>query len=382
MQAHKTYYLCGALLWAVFSLLLFSGCSNDVQAIETPAKPIVQTESPIRGDISLESEFIGKAESGTQVTVYPEAVGEVRSVFFGAGDIVKAGDVLCALNADKLQNTHANAEVAIRAAENRVKSAAVSLASARQALEDVLYGYESLKDAIPQKTHEQQVAAAEDAIAQAELAKESAEIALRQAQISLAQVNDSMLDYKIVAPISGVIDQCNVDVFSAVSPQTPAYVIAEKEYMTVVFHVPETSLTYLRLGDAITIRKEDAAGKGEITEISYSANAVNRLYAIEARISDSELSLTSESNVKVLLETNHAENALLLPIDAVYYDGGEAYVYRLQDGRAAKTPVEIGMADDEKAQVLSGVTAEDKIITTWHKRLGDGVEVEVAEAKK
>jgi RND family efflux transporter MFP subunit len=297
------------------------------------------------------------------------------------GDIVKAGDVLCALNADKLQNTRVNAETAIKAAENRVKSAAVSLTSARQALEDVLYGYEELKDAIPRKTHEQQVAAAEDAIAQAELAKESAEIALRQAQISLAQVNDTMLEYKIVAPIGGVVDQCNVDVFSAVSPQTPAYVIAGKEYMTVVFHVPETSLTYLRLGDAITIHKDDATGEGKITEISYSANAVNRLYAIEARVSDSELSLTSESNIKVLLETNHAENVLLLPIDAVYYDAGKAYVYRLQDGSAAKTPVEIGMANDEKAQVLSGVAAEDKIITTWHNRLGDGVAVEVAEAK-
>ena len=81
------------------------------------------------------------------------------------------------------------------------------------------------------------------------------------------------------------------------------------------------------------------------------------------------------STVKITLVTERAENVMLVPVDAIYYSGGKGYVYLYEDGKAKMASVEIGLYDSENAQILSGVNADDMVISTWSSNLYEGADI-------
>ena len=81
------------------------------------------------------------------------------------------------------------------------------------------------------------------------------------------------------------------------------------------------------------------------------------------------------STVKITLVTGRAENVMLVPVDAIYYSGGKGYVYLYEDGKAKMASVEIGLYDSENAQILSGIKADDMVVSTWSSNLYEGADI-------
>ena len=81
------------------------------------------------------------------------------------------------------------------------------------------------------------------------------------------------------------------------------------------------------------------------------------------------------STVKISLVTERAQNAMLVPVDAIYYSGGNAYVYLYEEGKAKMASVEVGLYDSEHAQILSGLNAEDMVVSTWSSNLYEGADI-------
>ena len=101
--------------------------------------------------------------------------------------------------------------------------------------------------------------------------------------------------------------------------------------------------------------------------------------------------LSAGSTVKIYVVSDHVEGAVTVPVDAVYYEGGDAYLYVAEDGSEGsvvhKVPVETGLFDDEWIEILSGIGMGEQVITTWSSELYEGSLVNVvsrdgkAEAK-
>jgi len=81
----------------------------------------------------------------------------------------------------------------------------------------------------------------------------------------------------------------------------------------------------------------------------------------------------------VILVSDHAEKALTIPVASIFYADGAPYVYVLKDAHAVRTDIETGLFDETSMQVTSGITAEDRVITTWSNEIYNGVEVRTAE---
>lgn len=114
---------------------------------------------------------------------------------------------------------------------------------------------------------------------------------------------------------------------------------------------------------------------GKITEIEDSIDANTGMFLIEASVDGGENALFAGSSVKVLLETATAENAITVPLDAIYYEDEQAYVYVDIDGIATKQYVETGIYNEERIVITSGLTGTEKVITSWSARLKDGEKV-------
>ncbi len=196
-------------------------------------------------------------------------------------------------------------------------------------------------------------------------------------QIALETLQKTLEDYKVAAPIDGVIERRGVEPLDMASQQTPAFVISDKNSMTVSFKIPKSSFGHIGAGDGITLENDGETFAGRVTEISTMVDA-SGLFTVEAEIANPPENLYTGATVKIRAQSRKVENALLIPLSALHYDNGAPYAYIAENGFAKKTLLETGIYDAENVQVISGLNYSDSIISTWSSRLADGVEIVLA----
>ncbi len=308
----------------------------------------VQIEKPSYNSIYLTTEMVGTVQPEQTAEVYPKSSGTVTAVYFEVGDTVSEGQVLATLDSDSLNS-----------AQISINSAQLQLETAQKELERSQVLYEN--DGITQQ------------------ALETAENSVRSAQLQLESAQDNyntlLKNISITAPISGVIESKNVDVYDNASMQQAICVISQKSNMEVVFQVSERVKNSLRMGNGVTLEKNGTSYKASIIEIAGKTSENTGLFEITARIQDGG-NLSTGSKVTVSLVTDWAENVLCIPLDAIYYDDGKPYVFVSRDGVAEVVYVETGIYDDASMQIVSGLTQNDQVITSWSSQLTSGALVQ------
>lgn len=107
-------------------------------------------------------------------------------------------------------------------------------------------------------------------------------------------------------------------------------------------------------------------------------DAATGLFKIKASVENGD-ALPTGSAVSLYVVSDRADQAMSIPVDAIYYSGGDAYVYTYDNGVVHHLPVEVGIYDSERAQILSGIDSEALIITTWSSELLEGAQVQLAK---
>ena len=324
--------------------------------VEEETRPMVGTELPVVKDIVVKTEAIGTLEPEQEVSVMPKMAGEVTSVQFALGDRVEEGQALITIHSDALDSL----KIAVDSAKIQMTDAQTAL-QRTQAL------------AATGAVSQQQLEAAQSAAKSTKLAYENA-----QTQLKL------QTEYTTVtAPIAGVIETKNVSEHDQASPAMPICTINGGNGMSVTFGVTGHLHKSLKTGDTVEIVKDQEHLTGRVTEINDKVSAASGLFPCKASVSLpgslSAPALTNGERAKVILVSDHAEKAMTIPIASIFYADGVPYVYVLKENHAVRTDIETGLFDDTSMQVISGITAEDQVITTWSNEIFDGAEVRTAE---
>lgn len=346
----KSVVITGVVIVAVAAFIALPKVLKPKPIIEAAVIPVVEVQNPELANIELYRNLVGKVEPSDVVYIYPKMAGEVTDVYVKAGDIVQEGQAICKIDT------------------KQVDAARLTLESAEMAK----------NDAQTNLARQQALFAAGDI---ASVAYEQAQSGAKSAQIQYetAKLNyDNQVEFSnITAPIAGKVEICDIEVHDTVSQQNLISVIAGDGSKAVSFSVPEKIVGQLSEGAAVTIEKNGMEYQGTITEISSMIDANTGLFQVKSSVENGD-ALATGSAVKLYVTSDKVENVLSLPVDAVYYSGGDAFVYSYVDGTVHKAPVEVGIYDAEKVQILSGITADDRIITTWSSELFEGSKVQAA----
>lgn len=208
-----------------------------------------------------------------------------------------------------------------------------------------------------------------------------------QSQIDLAKISydnavKSLSEAKVYAPVSGVVSARNVSASDMASPGAPAYIIDQDNTAPMIaFNLSEDGANALTVGSPVTVSYNGRDYSAQITELSNTANPQTGLYAAKAQTDEPLGTSRSGGVVKVKASTAKAENALLLPLELLEYDENQPFVYVYRDGTAVRVDVTVGISSAEEVVILSGLSPDDQIITTWHPDLKDGAAVTLAAEK-
>ena len=209
-------------------------------------------------------------------------------------------------------------------------------------------------------------------------AQTSATTTLQQAQLGIESARLQLNYTQVTAPVSGTIMSKNVEELGIAQMGYAAYVIISDDGAIASFGVPESTYRMLSLGQAVKVERNGVVYDGSIVEIPLQINPQTGLFTVKAAVKGDTDQLIMGTSVKVTLAAQHAERVLTIPIDCVYYESGDSYTYVLEGNIVRKVSIETGLYDNENMQILSGITEDMPVITTWSSDLRDGLEVRVS----
>ena len=326
-----------------------------------------------------------KSELDPQITAAQATVDDLQSQIDAAQPGTDVSGLQEQLDAEKsilegLQAQLSNSKNALDQAEVAVTQIDGQIAANESAKTQLKSGIDTAEDS--RETINENLATAEQsyAITQNEVYPDTDATYAAQLESAAVGIDSAQMQldyYTVEAPISGVIESVSVEEDQMVSAGSAAYVISNKESMTVTFQVTEEAKNVLAAGDPVTVERNGDTYEGTITEVGTMANAQTHLFTVKASVSGASDKIPNGVTVKVYATTHEEENKLIIPYDALYFSAGSAYVYCVEDGTIVRTPVTVGLMSDTQAVIEEGLSEDSQVVGNWSSRLRDGAPAEV-----
>jgi len=139
----------------------------------------------------------------------------------------------------------------------------------------------------------------------------------------------------------------------------------------------------VQVGQPLQVQLDALPGRtfeGKVFAVNPLVDAAGRAVVIRAMVRNPDTSLRPGMFTRVRLITRDAQDAMVLPEQALVPQGDQQFVYRIIDGKAVRTKVELGQRRDAMVEILNGVAKGDLVVTAGQLKLRDGAPVNVAGA--
>lgn len=345
-----------------------SAAKKQAQAGIDQLNELMVAQSAELQNMNTELQSLNDQLNGIEDKESPEALEITASIAAVSEKIAVQNG---AIDSTKLQLSQAQAQIgqiqtqidSINATKTQIKSGIDSAEDGRETINDNL-------------------AMAEQAysITQNEIYPESDAVSAAQLQMASIGIDSAQmqLDFcTVTSPISGVVESVSVEKNGMAAAGNPAYIISNKESMTVTFHVAEKAKNAFNVGDHIRIEREGEEYDGVLTEIGTMANPQTKLFQVKASVSGGASALPNGVSVKVYATTQKEDGKLIVPYDTIYFSAGNAHIYCVENGKVAKVDVTVGLMNDTEAVIEEGITADSQVISNWSSKLRNGVEVDI-----
>lgn len=195
-----------------------------------------------------------------------------------------------------------------------------------------------------------------------------AQLSVDKAQLNLDQARYNLDQAVIIAPFDGLISNVAVTAGAAqgVGSSTIVMSIIDPTAMQVQANVDETDVAKLALGQnaAITV---DAVGQrpfqGQITAIAPNATVQSGVTNYQITMSIRQpTGLKSGMTATAQIVYQQRQDVLLVPSRAIRSVGRERTVQVLVDGKPESRTIEVGLSDDQRTEVTSGLQPGDQVL--------------------
>lgn len=324
-------------------------------------------------DLKVQFKTIGTATALNTVLVQPRVSGPLLALHFTEGQKVAAGQLLAEIDPAPYQVKLAQAEGQLQQNVAQLKNAELDLAL-----------YEKLKtqNSISRQQYNTQ---------QALVNQLKGSLKSNQAQIDAAKLELSYT--RILAPISGKTGLRKVDAGNLVQANSAEGLVSitQSAPIYVVFSIPETQLQGLRMavkdGAPLQVEAWDRNDKqllatGELTTLDNQIDPATGTLKLKAQFANSDDQLFPNQFVNVRLNIAARPGAVTIPQDAVQYGAEGTFIYVVENNKAQLKMLELGVVDNGRVEVRSGLKGGDQIVMEGLDRLRPGRDVELVQSSQ
>lgn len=382
------------ILTLTFIAVTALGCSR------TPAKEgaVTHAESPVAvtttmvndGDIGSTFEAGGVVRARATATLAARVMAPVLTVSVKAGDRVSRGSTLITLDAREMAAQVARGSASVTAADEAARASQSQSAAAEanvtlaRATYDRIKGLHSRQSATAQELDQATAAlAAADAQLAGARAQSLAAAASRDAARAGADAATIGLSYTtLTAPFDGIVASRTVDPGSLAAPGMPLLVLEQSGPTRLDVSLDEARAGRVVVGQAVEVQADGAAGhwlSATVTEVGRTDPSTHSFIVKIDLPADTDVRTGTFGRARFALP---ARRGLTVPATSLVRRGQLAFVFIAdQEAHARLRPVTPGpTADDERVEILAGLTAGERILVSPPPSLRDGTPVTAAAA--
>jgi len=370
---------------------------------------MVSTAAVEQGEIVQTVVATGRVISVARVEIGSLATGTVRLLGAREGSRVRVGQLLvqlddaepvAALNQARGALLEAEArlrqlatlsrpvsEEALKQANTNLVLARADFSRTRRLFDDGFFSKARLDEA--QRNLELAEAGVASARAQAESNRPSgSDMALAlarrdQARASVASVR-ARLDYtRVRAPANGMLLQRFVETGDVVQSGKRLFLLAVEGETQLVVNVDEKNLGLIAVDQAALAAADAYPGRSFSAQIFYIASLVDiqrGTVEVKLRVPQPPGHLRSDMTVSVEIEVGRKKGASIVPSTAIRDAATAApWVLALQDGRAVRRPVKLGLRGAGRTEIIEGVAPDELLVSTVDPGVADGDRIRARE---
>lgn len=355
------------IILLVFIVLAFSGflLSKRQPSIEAELHEIQL------GDIKEIISETGVVASRTQKTVSANTSGQILEIKKQLGDGVEKGDILLKLDMEV-------SDLEIKSLQSKVNGLRPSYDQAKRSAANSksLYGqgalsYEAYQETL---TKEKQLKAQIDELT-----------------YTIKQLKE-MRDYgTISAPITGVVTEEFVKEGDTIQNGSKLMEISDLNDLYIEVDLLTNEANKIEENADVDIYSEDLdidiKQAGKVEKIHPKAHTKVSDLGIEQKRVTVEVSLENIDQLKlgydvdVEIITEHRENILVIPKNAIFEKDQKQYVYVVKNETAEMRAIETGIKNTDQAQIIKGLEKGEHIILSPNEDIEEGSKIKVIENK-
>lgn len=289
-----------------------NGNQNRGQMGYTPTVEVIQS---LTGALPLEERLTGTVRARNQVDVFPEISAPVVEVMVQSGERVNQGQPLIRLRDTEARERLRQAESGLEVAVAQVRQAEANL----NQLESRLQRMESLSARNLESEAEMDVLRAQ---VESSRANHSMAKAQRSQAESVLEERKNDLNNTIVrSPVTGYAGFVRVETGQFVNTSTQLLEVGDTDVMHVRVSLNERMLSYIETGQTVNVSfsgSGDEPVRAQVDRISPFLNPVTNATEAEIIIQNTDGRLKSGMFVTVDILYGESEQAVLVPINAIY----------------------------------------------------------------
>ncbi len=367
----RAWIALGVVLALVLIGWLMQGLLKPKSKPAGPQPIPVGTAAVAKGDLDVYLDAIGTVTPVYTATVVSRVAGEVMTVNFKEGQMVRKNDLLAIID----PRPYAAAELQAKGQLDR------DVAALKNARIDLKRYQESFKvHAISEQQLRTQEAAVES---------DEGSVTLDQGNYAAAHVN--VLYTRIVAPIEGRVGLRNIDPGNVVAANgtTGLCTITQLKPITVIFVIPEDSIeevvTQMAAGPPLEVlaldrSKSHVISSGTLLTVDNQVNTTTGTVRARASFPNTRNELFPNQFVNARLRVRTLRQASLVPQAAIQRNGDIAFVYAVQPDQSVKSVNVKILATEGETSAVTGVEAGQVLVTDGFDKLQNGSKIVARKA--
>ena len=234
----------------------------------------------------------------------------------------------------------------------------------------------------------------------------AAQAVVAQTQAALASAEQDLANTNLVSPIDGVVSARNQDPGSIAQPGTAVLQVVDLKTMYYQPTVSETQFVGISIGQSVEINVDAYPNKtfmGKVAQIYPSASTSDRQFSIRVTIPNTTGVLRPGMYARGIVTTRTDHNVIVIPISAMQPQtaqsgfsvndtsngiatGGTSLPPQMvylagADNKAHQQNIVVGIVDNQRAEVTSGLHRGDKLIVLGQGQLQDDSPIKLVGGK-
>jgi RND family efflux transporter MFP subunit len=375
-----------------------NGSSPESEEETQKAKDLplaVKVTTAKRGNLVIKLKAPGEAVTNKKIVMKAEVSGVVQELNIEESQHVKKGDLLVQLDDReyRLNLERADAERLSKLSEILVEkrfgelgespanSDSKKIQKAKQEYEEAseLFG----KGLISRKDFEQASSDYELALIESGEKKEeilAASKGLTQTEIDVKKAKLNLEKTEIRAPFSGIITDIKISPQEHLSTGREIFTLVDISHIQVHAKVLESEIGRMQVGREVKISFSaypEKVFKGRTKAISPIINPEDKTCKVVIEVDNPREEIKPGMHAEVEIPAEIYKDRLLIPQEAVLVRSGRKLAFAVEDGLAKWRYLEIGLENEDYAEVLEGVKEGEPVIIEGHFTLAHDARVKI-----